>query len=85
MQLLLHSILKNWTHHENIRLVIVITEDTILLLQQLQELEEQMLSEEIQSSVYFAHEDSELLQIYQHIGKATTSDQAGSAVEGVVN
>ena len=41
-----------------------------------------MLKEEIQSSVYFAHEDSELLQIYQHIGKATTSDQAGSAVEG---
>lgn len=43
-----------------------------------------MLQEEIQPSVYFAQEDPELLQIYDHIGKATTSDQAGSAVEGLV-
>jgi endonuclease III-like uncharacterized protein len=54
-----------------------------MILQQLQELEEQMLQEEIQPAVYFTQEDSELLQIYEHIGKATTSDQAGSAVEGV--
>jgi hypothetical protein len=52
------------------------------MLQKLQELEEEMLQEEIQPSVYFTEEDSELLQIYDHIKKATTSDQAGSAVEG---
>jgi hypothetical protein len=54
------------------------------MLQKLQELEEEMLQEEIQPSVYFTEEDSELLQIYDHIKKATTSDQAGSAVEGGV-
>ena len=41
-----------------------------------------MLQQEVQSSVYFSYEDLQLVQIYDHIGKATTSDQAGSAVEG---
>lgn len=41
-----------------------------------------MMQQEVQSSVYFTYEDSQLLEIYDHIGKATTSDQASSAVEG---
>lgn len=40
--------------------------------------------QEVPSSVYFSYEDSQLLEIYEHIGKATTSDQAGTAVEGTV-
>lgn len=42
-----------------------------------------MLLEEFQPAVYFTREDEELFQIHGQISKATTSDQAGTAFEGI--
>ena len=38
---------------------------------------------EVPVAVYFAYEDKELSEIYDDIKTAVTSDQAGSAFEGM--
>ena len=35
--------------------------------------------------MYFAYEDNELSQVYQHVSTAITSDKAGTAFEGNYN
>ena len=44
-----------------------------------------MLTVEVPVAVYFAYEDKELTEIYKDIETAVTSDQAGSAFEGIIN
>ena len=56
---------------------------TFLIHQDWQQLEVDLLSQEVPVAVYFAYEDDQLTEIYEHIRTAITSDQAGSAFEGI--
>ena len=53
------------------------------MVQEWQQLERDLLTVEVPVAVYFAYEDKELTEIYDDIKIAVTSDQAGSAFEGM--
>ena len=53
------------------------------MVQEWQQLERDLLTVEVPVAVYFAYEDKELTEIYDDIKTAVTSDQAGSAFEGM--
>lgn len=47
-------------------------------------LEKELLSQAVPVAVYFAYQDDYLEDLHKHIQVAVTSDQAGSAFEGIV-
>ena len=55
----------------------------VFAVQEWQQLERDLLTVEVPVAVYFAYEDKELTEIYDDIKIAVTSDQAGSAFEGM--
>ena len=55
----------------------------VVVVQEWQQLERDLLTVEVPVAVYFAYEDKELTEIYDDIKTAVTSDQAGSAFEGM--
>lgn len=55
----------------------------VVMAQEWQQLERDLLTVEVPVAVYFAYEDKELTEIYDDIKTAVTSDQAGSAFEGM--
>lgn len=49
-----------------------------------QELESLLFTQEVPIAVYFAYEDNELSLVYQHVSTAVTSDKAGTAFEALL-